>query len=155
MLRTAPPNTLSTCGNCPARSDHADLRGHQPDPARGHGAPVAQVARRSPFALVSGYLLGGASAARIARRACRGGPGDPVLCPLFPVGSRRFRAACWIRADPWAITVCVSWPGGHGQNDRLSMTALSSQARRNPDVALDPPRWDGSSRRLPPRVKPG
>jgi hypothetical protein len=40
------------------------------------------------------------SAAVFCGAAVRGGLcgfGDPALCPLFPVGSRRFLTACWIR----------------------------------------------------------
>jgi hypothetical protein len=73
--------------------DHPDLRGHQPDPAGGHGPATAEVAGRLAFPLFSGYLLGGASVVRAGLRADRGEPGGPAICPLFLVGSRRFRTA--------------------------------------------------------------
>ena len=37
------PRLSPTCGNCPLVHDHPDLRGHQPDPAHGHGPPAAEV----------------------------------------------------------------------------------------------------------------
>jgi len=37
-----PACTLSTCGNCHPVHNHPDLRGHQPDPAHGHGPPAAE-----------------------------------------------------------------------------------------------------------------
>jgi hypothetical protein len=38
------PDTSSSSGNCPPLHYHPDLRGHQPDPAHGHGPPAPQVA---------------------------------------------------------------------------------------------------------------
>jgi len=90
----------SSCGSCPRLGYHSDLRGHEPDPACGHGPPVAEIAVRLAFALVGGHLLGGASAARVGLRAARIRAGWSAECPLLPVGSRRFRTWCWIRADP-------------------------------------------------------
>jgi hypothetical protein len=40
---TTGPDRPLTCGNCPLVHDHPDLRGHQPDPAHGHGPPAPQV----------------------------------------------------------------------------------------------------------------
>jgi hypothetical protein len=39
-----PHGPPSTCGNCQPVHDHPDLRGHQPDPAHGHGPAAPQVA---------------------------------------------------------------------------------------------------------------
>src|ERR1017187_10913659 len=50
----------STCGNCPLVHDHPDLRGHQPDPARGHGPPVAE-----------GLVAGRGCTTRYIRRSAR------------------------------------------------------------------------------------
>ncbi len=83
------------------RQDHPDLRGHQPDPARSHGPPAAQVARSSAFPLVSDHLLERPVAVWLARAAGLRRANGSALCPLFPVGSRSFRTWCWIRADPW------------------------------------------------------
>jgi len=69
------PGTPPTCGNCPVVGDHPDLRGNQPDPARGDGPAAAEVASLPAFALVNGYLSGGAPVVRTGLRAGRGRPG--------------------------------------------------------------------------------
>ncbi len=52
-----------------ARQEGPDLRGHQPDPARGHGQVAAEVADQLTFPLVSGYVLDNASVVRVGSRA--------------------------------------------------------------------------------------
>jgi len=74
-------------------------------------------------------------------RVGRGRPDGAALCPLFPVGSRRFPTRCWIRADPWAIMRCPAGPGGRvplplrtqelgGQFDRLGVAAGAAYVLR-------------------------
>jgi hypothetical protein len=79
-------NTPSTCGNWPPLDDHADLRGQQSDPAHGNGPPAAEVARRSAFSLVSGYLLSSAPAVRVGSNAGAGPRAEPTT---WSRGSRR------------------------------------------------------------------
>jgi hypothetical protein len=71
-----------------------------------------------PFPQVSGYLRRGAGAD--GRRPRRGlhAASHSTIYPLFPVGSRSFRTACWIRADPWAIMGGRILVWHRGQNDR-------------------------------------
>jgi hypothetical protein len=89
----------------------------------------------------AGQRPGSGVAPRPCGRVCRPviGAGRLGASPLFPVGSRRFPTRCWIRADPWAIMVCISWRGGRGHGCRsckLSTTTLSSPARRNRRLSL-------------------
>jgi hypothetical protein len=118
------PDRPSTCGNCSRLRYHPDLRGNEPDSAARDGPPAAEVAGRSAFPLVSGPLLGGAPPVRVGLRVGlrvgRRGPDGHAVCPLFPVGSRRFPTRCWIRADPWAIVGAHILAVGRGLG-RLSL----------------------------------
>jgi hypothetical protein len=116
-----------TCENCPSLDEHADLRGYQPDPARRDGASAPEVARRPAFALVSGHPLGGASAARIGLRACRGGRmtrRHARSSRLVPVVSQhgagsvlRPGRSWWPHLGPVArvrmVIVAAGWPRRH------------------------------------------
>ena len=74
-----PSDMPSTCGNCQPVDDHPDLRGHQPDPAHGHGPPAPEVALWFAFPLPgtemsSGPLPAVSGQARTWRAARAFGP---------------------------------------------------------------------------------
>jgi len=75
--------TRSTCGNCPVVDDHPDLRGHEPDPARGYGAlraPEAGHVAAGPSSLLAG------AEASIGPSMCQREGAMPVFAPAAAVG---------------------------------------------------------------------
>src|ERR1022692_2524198 len=85
---TTPHRTPSTCGNWPPLDDHPDLRGHQPDPARGDGPAAAEVADLLVFPQVSSDLVDRAAAGLMSRGvdlgAARRHGVMPVISSSFP-----------------------------------------------------------------------
>jgi hypothetical protein len=104
---------------------------------------------------------------RVGLRAGWGGRDGRAICPLFPVGSRRFWIACWIRTDPLAsgsslraaLTAGAGIPPGldglqcrDGQeNQRQRADRLGSTAERHARPCRScPPGWTMVWRLRPP-----
>ena len=73
--------------------------------------------------------------------ALSGRAGPPLVCPSFPVGSRRFPTWCWIRADPWVGPAADKGPiavtAGNQRADATARTYPSRRAQRHP-IAVVP-----------------
>jgi hypothetical protein len=76
--------------------DHPDLRGHQPDPARGHGPAAAEgLVRAADLQFLQLFRR-----RRVAGPESLMTPAHACFVRLILVTSGRFWSACWVGADP-------------------------------------------------------